>query len=120
MASGWQRYTEYLYTDETLGVSLDVSRMAFPDDFFARMAPQMAQALREMGELERGAIANPDERRQVGHYWLRAPELAPTTELQTEIEQTERGIRAFARESKFGAPSRGPGDRTIAASLRRN
>ncbi len=30
-----------------------------------------------MLEIEAGAIANPDEGRQVGHYWLRAPDLAP-------------------------------------------
>ena len=109
MASGWQRYTEYLYMDETLGVSLDISRMAFPDDFFARMEPQMAQAIRAMGELEHGAIANPDEHRQVGHYWLRSPELAPTAELRTEIEQTDRDIRVFAREIHEGrlAPAAG-------------
>ena len=28
-------------------------------------------------DLEKGAIANPDENRMVGHYWLRAPERAP-------------------------------------------
>jgi len=30
-----------------------------------------------MEALEGGAIANPDEGRMVGHYWLRAPERAP-------------------------------------------
>ena len=32
-----------------------------------------------MDALEKGAIANPDEDRMVGHYWLRAaPHMAPT------------------------------------------
>ena len=35
----------------------------------------------DMDALEKGAIANPDEKRMVGHYWLRAPELAPTPEI---------------------------------------
>ena len=34
-----------------------------------------------MDALEKGAIANPDENRMVGHYWLRDPELAPTPEI---------------------------------------
>lgn len=38
-----------------------------------------------MGELEEGAIANPTENRQVGHYWLRNPSLA-STEQAAEIE----------------------------------
>ena len=41
-----------------------------------------------MRELEAGAIANPTEKRMVGHYWLRDPALAPTPELRTEIEET--------------------------------
>ncbi|MEZ4235883.1 MAG: hypothetical protein R3F59_06910 [Myxococcota bacterium] len=37
-----------------------------------------ARAFEAMAALEAGAVANPDEQRQVGHYWLRAPG-APTT-----------------------------------------
>ncbi|KAF0918446.1 hypothetical protein E2562_024231 [Oryza meyeriana var. granulata] len=37
-----------------------------------------AYAFAAMGELEKGAITNPDEGRMVGHYWLRDPGLAPT------------------------------------------
>jgi len=32
----------------------------------------------------------------VGHYWLRAPALAPTPELRREIEQTVAAVKAFA------------------------
>ena len=34
-------------------------------------------ALSAMAAIEGGAVANIDEQRQVGHYWLRAPQLAP-------------------------------------------
>lgn len=34
-------------------------------------------ALEAMHQLELGSIANPTEERQVGHYWLRNPSLAP-------------------------------------------
>jgi glucose-6-phosphate isomerase len=37
----------------------------------------MSAALDAMAALEAGSIANPDEQRQVGHYWLRSPQLAP-------------------------------------------
>ena len=42
-------------------------------------------AFTAMQELEAGAIANPDEERQVGHYWLRDPQLAPSDEVRTSI-----------------------------------
>jgi glucose-6-phosphate isomerase len=41
------------------------------------MEPLMQKAFQDMEAIESGAIANPDEKRMVGHYWLRAPELAP-------------------------------------------
>ena len=37
----------------------------------------MRAALAAMAALEAGSIANPDEDRAVGHYWLRSPDLAP-------------------------------------------
>jgi glucose-6-phosphate isomerase len=105
----WERYQEYLYSDEELGMMLDISRMRFPDDFFRKTEPRVAAALRSMRALEAGSIANPDEKRMVGHYWLRAPELAPTPELTREIENTLAAVHAFAREVHDGAvvPERG-------------
>ena len=43
-----------------------------------------AESVQAMLELEEGAIANPTEGRQVGHYWLRNPDLA-SAEQSTEI-----------------------------------
>ena len=40
-----------------------------------------------MAALEKGAIANPDENRMVGHYWLRAPDLATQIRLDTPIRR---------------------------------
>ena len=42
-------------------------------------------AFSSMAALESGAVANPDEGRRVGHYWLRAPELAPGPEVKRAI-----------------------------------
>jgi glucose-6-phosphate isomerase len=90
------RFRELFYDDRRLGLALDVSRIHFADDFFAGMEPRMAQAFQAMAELEAGSIANPDEKRRVGHYWLRAPERAPDAALRSAIQDTLARIHAFA------------------------
>ena len=99
----WSRFKTHFCHNPELGVSLDVSRMAFPDEFLVTMAPTMQQAFADMAALERGAIANPDEKRMVGHYWLRAPELAPTPALTSEINSTLSAIKDFASQVHSGA-----------------
>ena len=51
--------------------------------------------------LEKGAIANADEKRMVGHYWLRAPELAPR--LLDDVEGGDGGEPALRLEGFDGA-----------------
>jgi glucose-6-phosphate isomerase len=99
----WERYQRYLCSVESVGVSVDVSRMKFGPDFFERMRAPLAQAFDAMQALEQGAIANVDERRMVGHYWLRAPELAPSAELREAIESALHKVRAFAQRVHEGA-----------------
>jgi len=105
----WDRYKEYLCVVESLGISLDVSRMRFASDFFERMSAPITRAFDAMEALERGAIANPDEKRMVGHYWLRAPELSPDPALRTAIEGALASVRSFAQRVHDGAvkPERG-------------
>lgn len=92
----WTRFKHYHYQNPTLGLALDISRVPFPDGFLAAMEKPMQQAFADMAALEKGAIANPDENRMVGHYWLRAPHLAPTPELSREISSTLTAIKTFA------------------------
>ncbi|MDX2212892.1 MAG: glucose-6-phosphate isomerase [Oculatellaceae cyanobacterium bins.114] len=101
-AALWQRYQDWLYYHEGLGFYLDVSRMRFDDGFVEAMQPKLAQAFQKMTELEAGAIANPDENRMVGHYWLRDPELAPQAEIQQEIRTTVETIQTFAQKIHRG------------------
>ncbi len=101
-ADRWNRFRRHLCVVPELGLSLDISRMAFADDFLDRMAPAMTKAYEAMDALEKGAIANPDENRMVGHYWLRAPELAPTPAIQAEIRDTIAAARQFARQVHGG------------------
>jgi glucose-6-phosphate isomerase len=98
----WKRYRKYYCHVESLDLSLDISRMHFDDAFFSSMEPAMQKAFKEMDTLESGAIANPDEQRMVGHYWLRAPQLAPTKEIALEIAETVASIRKFAAEVHAG------------------
>ena len=99
----WSRFKSHFCHVEELGVSLDVSRIPFPDEFLVTMAPRMEQAFADMAALEKGAIANPDEKRMVGHYWLRASELAPTPALTSEINSTLSAIKDFASQVHTGA-----------------
>ena len=98
----WDRYKSWLWTDEALGCALDPSRMDLDDAFLAAQQPLVARALDEMEKLEAGAIANPDEKRMVGHYWLRTPALAPTAALRADIERTLVDIERFAADVHAG------------------
>ena len=92
----WSRYQEYCTEFPSVKMSLDLSRMNFGEGFFETVRPRLEKAFSEMAALESGAIANPDEKRMVGHYWLRAPHLAPTSEIRREIEQTVAAIKEFS------------------------
>lgn len=107
----WKRYQQHLCQVPALGLSLDVSRMRFEDDFLQRMAAPMQAAFESMDALEHGAIANPDEKRMVGHYWLRAPELSPTPAIAAEIRNTVAEIKRFAGAVHDGTVRTPSGDR---------
>src|ERR1700746_1152196 len=97
-SSLWQRFRQYFLYYRDLDFSLDISRMKFPEDFFEKMQPRLEKAFAAMQELETGAIANPTEKRLVGHYWLRDPARAPTAEIRKEIEDTVNRIKKFAED----------------------
>ncbi len=98
----WSRFKKHLYHHADLGVSLDFSRLPFPDDFFSSMEPAMQQAFAAMTKLEAGAIANSDENRMVGHYWLRAPHFAPNPEIAGEITGTLAQVKEFTAKIHAG------------------
>ena len=82
----WERFKQYYIHIDTLNFGIDISRVDFDDTFLETMEPKIQAAYAAMKELEAGAIANPDENRRVGHYWLRNPELAPDKKLSEVIE----------------------------------
>jgi glucose-6-phosphate isomerase len=104
----WERFQKYYTEFPTLGLAVDLSRMNVDDAFFVAMEPKMQKAFVDMAALEAGAIANPDENRMVGHYWLRNPALAPTPEIRKEIEDAIAQIKTFSAKV-HGGEIRGAG-----------
>ena len=101
-AALWQRYQDWLYYHKGLGIYVDVSRMSFDEEFVEQLTPRFEQAFQAMTELEGGAIANPDENRMVGHYWLRNPDLAPSEALKKDITETLSAVKEFAQKVRAG------------------
>ncbi|MDY5583906.1 MAG: glucose-6-phosphate isomerase [Candidatus Merdousia sp.] len=98
----WERYKKYYLGLNNLGFGIDVSRVDFDDAYLSSMSGKMKDAFAAMQALEKGAIANPDENRMVGHYWLRTPDLAPTEEIKNEIKGTVEKIKDFAKKIHKG------------------
>ena len=94
----WKRFRECLMADEATGFMLDTRCMEMDDGFILSMEERAQAAFAAMKELESGAVANPDENRRVGHYWLRAPHLAPELAITAEIERTLDRILGFSAE----------------------
>ena len=102
MKSLWDRYKENICVCRDIELSLDISRMRFDESYLASMAAPIAKAFDDMEALEGGVIANPDENRRVGHYWLRAPHIAPDDEIRSAITETLANIKAFAADVHEG------------------
>lgn len=98
----WHRFQTHYSEYPGLGLAVDLSRMNFGEEFFPQMEPRLQAALAEMKALEAGAIANPDEKRMVGHYWLRHSALAPSAGIRQEIDETVLALKAFAAEVHGG------------------
>lgn len=102
------RYNQFLCKCPGVGVQLDLSKSGISLKYLASMEPSVQSAFEAMDALERGEIANPDEQRMVGHYWLRAPQLAPE-ELSGVIQKEIDHVKEFAAKvhSKEIAPPSG-------------
>lgn len=102
--------------DAETGILVDVHR--------APIAGDIGPALAGMIAVDSGAIANPDEGRMVGHYWLRDPKLAPTPEITNQIENVLAQIRSFEVEHvstvlQIGVGGSGLGPELIYDALKR-
>jgi glucose-6-phosphate isomerase len=94
-----ERLRRYLQTRTCLDdpfVELDLGCAALGDTDLQTLSPPLQRALTAMAALEQGGIANADEQRMVGHYWLRAPGLAPKPEIEEAILKSIDDVVAFA------------------------
>ena len=98
----WERFSKYYLELRELNFALDISRINFSDNFLNDMQHRMKKAYQEMANLEAGTIANPDENRMVGHYWLRNSSLAPTSELRLEIDSCLEKIKQITADIHNG------------------
>lgn len=92
----WRGFCGSRWADPDLEATLDVSRVRPGRSADSPLAAALARALTTMAALEGGARANGDEDRMVGHYWLRAPGLAPTADIGAAIRQAQTGVRDLA------------------------
>jgi len=94
--TSWEHFKKNYHEFPTINLAMDLSRIGLADSFLKRMEKPMRKAFSAMSALEKGSIANPDERRMVGHYWLRNPRLSPTNAIRKEIETAIKAIKSFA------------------------
>ena len=95
-------FKETLYYSPKTRLMLDWGGMRMDDEFKNKIKAKLDASLKAMGDLDAGAIANPSEGRMVGHYWLRAPKLAPTAELTKEIEDCTAAVLEFTEKVHSG------------------
>ena len=107
----WERYQDWLYYHQGLELYVDVSRMKFDDSFYHSMKAKFADAFDSIAKLEQGAIANPDEKRMVGHYWLRNPDIAPNQEIKQQIKSCLADIQEFSQKIHSGAITNPDGEK---------
>ena len=101
----WDRFKRWYLPMPSLNFAFDFSRMHFDEADLNSLKPQLETAFKEMEALEQGDQANLDEKRMVGHYWLRAPELAPQSKISSGIAQTIQNIKNFAANVHNGSIS---------------
>lgn len=99
----WDRFTKLYRHYPALGLSIDLSRIEVPEAFpDGTMQAPLQRAFDEMEALEKGAIANKDEGRMVGHYWLRNPALAPNPDIRQQIETAVADVKTFVAQLRAG------------------
>lgn len=98
----WDHFKRHYLSIESLNFAIDISHINFEPEFWTRFEPKIQKAFKAMSALEAGAIANPDENRMVGHYWLRADHLAPSKQISLDIQNNLAAIHSFAQKVHTG------------------
>lgn len=98
----WEQFCANQVHCLATGIRLDFSRVGWDLGFLERMSKPIQVAVEAMTELEKGAIANPDENRMVGHYWLRDSSICPDPKLREEIDSTLQRVLVFGQKVTSG------------------
>ena len=99
--TAWNQLKELYFDFPEIPLALDLSRMGMTRQSIRSMQAPMNRVFDAMNALEAGAMANPDETREVGHYWLRNSSLAPREEYRLLIEGTLLDLKNFAQNNFF-------------------
>ncbi|MDR1367028.1 MAG: glucose-6-phosphate isomerase [Puniceicoccales bacterium] len=89
----WKHFCDHYFHFNAIGMGIDVSKIDTFDNILAKIDRE--KIFKEMAALESGAIANFDEHRMVGHYWLRNPAIAPSNNLKTAISEIWNTLDRF-------------------------
>ena len=95
--NSWDKYCNYLWFDKQVNIWLDISKINFTSDQISSLENKFKNVFSALKELEAGAISNIDEKRQVGHYWLRNPSVSPNNIIKDEINNDIRDISEFGK-----------------------
>ncbi len=96
--NSWDKFCNYLWFDKKLNIWLDISKINFNNDKIISLEKTFKNVFSTIQELEDGAISNIDENRQVGHYWLRNPSIAPSAEIREELNNDIKAISEFGKD----------------------
>lgn len=100
--SRWEQFHTAVLRYDDLGLWLDFSLMPGGLAYISEKTDLAAKALAAMRRLEAGDIVNTTEKRMVGHYWLRAPHLAPNDTIRQQIECPRAAVEDFAARVHSG------------------
>ena len=96
--NSWDKFCNYLWFDKKLNIWLDISKINFNKEDIYSLEKKFKDVFIAIKELEDGAVSNIDENRQVGHYWLRNPLIAPSNNIKEEISSDLKIISEFGRD----------------------
>ncbi|WP_320664493.1 glucose-6-phosphate isomerase [Prochlorococcus sp. MIT 1223] len=94
----WGDFCDQLWFSDQLGMWLDISKMNINSKDYEKYKQSFSKSFIALEELENGSIANKDENRQVGHYWLRDPLIAPDEVVGKRISSEICSISKFGKD----------------------
>ena len=98
----WKKYCNYLWFDKKINIWLDISKINFTSNQISSLEKKFINVFSSIKKLEAGAISNIDEERQVGHYWLRNPSVAPNNLIKDLILNDIKDISEFGENILSG------------------